>query len=120
MSRGNFLAAQRRPRLESLSIPCLRPFGPMHEPTPRRKSLVNISKKREIPFFNYPALFAQWEEEYMAIIRDVLRRGAYIMQRDLEEFETELARYLGVRHAIGVADGTNALLVSVLAAGIGP
>ena len=74
---------------------------------------------RQIPFFNYPALFAESEAEFMAVIGDVLRRGAYIMQRDLAEFEQELAKYLGVRHVIGVADGTMALFGSVVASGIG-
>jgi dTDP-4-amino-4,6-dideoxygalactose transaminase len=76
--------------------------------------------QRQIPFFNYPALFARDEKELMPIIHDVLRRGAYIMQRDLHQFEENLARYLGVRHAIGVADGTVALMMGLRAAGIGP
>jgi dTDP-4-amino-4,6-dideoxygalactose transaminase len=73
---------------------------------------------RQIPFFNYPALFARDERELMPIIQDVLRRGAYIMQRDLLDFEQKLAEYLGVRHAIGVADGTVALMMGLRAAGI--
>jgi hypothetical protein len=75
---------------------------------------------REVPFFNYPALFAEHRAEYMATIEDVLARGAYIMQRDLAAFEDELATYLGVRHAIGVADGTAALKIALLLAGVGP
>lgn len=75
---------------------------------------------KQIPFFNYQALFAQDEPELMLIIHDVLRRGAYIMQKDLTEFEENLARYLGVKHVIGVADGTVALMMGLRAAGIGP
>lgn len=74
---------------------------------------------RKVPFFNYPAVFAQHEAEYMKILRDVLARGAYIMQRDLHEFETNLARYLGIKHAIGTADGTMALMLGLMAAGVG-
>lgn len=74
---------------------------------------------KQIPFFNYPALFAQAETELMPIIHDVLRRGAYIMQKDLTEFEENLARYLGVKHVIGVADGTIALIMGLRAADIG-
>lgn len=76
--------------------------------------------KRSIPFFNYTALFAAEESELMPIIHDVLRRGAYIMQKDLLQFESNLARYLGVKHVIGVADGTVALMMGLRAAGIGP
>jgi len=72
-----------------------------------------------IPFFNYPALFNQDDAALSDVVLGVLRRGAYIMQRDLDEFENMLAGYLGVRHAIGVADGTMAIHFGLLAAGIG-
>lgn len=74
---------------------------------------------RSIPFFNYPALFAEHRDEYMRTFEDVLSRGAYIMQRDLAEFEEALGAYLGVRHAIGVADGTVALKLALTLAGVG-
>ena len=76
-------------------------------------------KSNKIPFFNYPALFEQRKEEYINIVQDVLSRGAYIMQQELIDFENDLAKYLGVKHAIGVADGTMALLTSLMAADIG-
>ena len=75
---------------------------------------------RSVPFFNYPALFAANEPQYMAVIRDVLARGAYIMQSDLLTFEERLARYVGARHALGIADGTMAITFGLLAAGAGP
>lgn len=75
---------------------------------------------RKVPFFNYPALFAAQEHELLALFRDVLSRGAYILQRDLAEFEAALRSYLNVKHAFGVADGTNALKLALLAHGIGP
>ena len=74
---------------------------------------------KNIPFFNYPALFDQRKDEYLSVVQDVLSRGAYIMQKDLIDFEKDLAKYLGVKHAIGVADGTMALLTSLMASGIG-
>jgi hypothetical protein len=40
---------------------------------------------REIPFFNYRKAFVHYEEEFVEIFRDVLHRGAYILQKDLEE-----------------------------------
>lgn len=78
------------------------------------------TQRRTIPFFNYPHLFARDEKELMPIIRDVLARGAYIMQRDLAEFEAGLAAYLGVKHVLGVADGTNALILAVKALRLQP
>lgn len=77
-------------------------------------------KQREVPFFDYPALFERQKKEIMACLEDVLGRGAYILQKDLEEFEDNLKSYLGVKYAYGVADGTNALILALRAAGIGP
>jgi dTDP-4-amino-4,6-dideoxygalactose transaminase len=76
--------------------------------------------RRQIPFFNYPALFAAQERELMAVLRDVLSRGAYILQKDLVEFETTLRSFLDVEYAFGVADGTNALKLGLLATDTGP
>jgi dTDP-4-amino-4,6-dideoxygalactose transaminase len=75
---------------------------------------------RKIPFFDYPALFAELEPEIMSTVREVFARGAYIMQSDLAGFESELAAYVGVKHAIGVADGTMGLLLPLLALELKP
>src|SRR5690606_23991997 len=66
----------------------------------------------------YPALFAEHRDEYLATLEDVLSRGAFIMQRDQCDFEEALAAYIGVKHAIGVADGTVALKLALTLAGI--
>ena len=74
---------------------------------------------RSIPFFNYPHLFTSEEEELVAIFRDVGRRGAFILQQDLERFERNLASYLGAKHVLGVANATDGLIIAVRAAGLG-
>jgi dTDP-4-amino-4,6-dideoxygalactose transaminase len=79
-----------------------------------------MSPKPNIPFFNYPALFAGQEPELAEVILDVCRRGAYILQQDLADFENNLAAYMGVKHAFGVANGTDAIWLGLLACGIGP
>lgn len=73
----------------------------------------------KVPFFNYPALFKSQEKEIMETLHDVMSRGAYILQRDLEEFEENIKELIGVKHVLGVADGTNALALSLRAAGVG-
>jgi dTDP-4-amino-4,6-dideoxygalactose transaminase len=80
--------------------------------------MATMPEIREVPFFNYPYVFREHESAYLRIIQDVLSRGAFIMQRDLESFETNLARYLGVKHVVGVADGTMALTMALVAAGL--
>jgi len=52
-----------------------------------------------------------------AVLR-VLESGMYILGEEVEKFESELADYLGVRHVIGVASGTDALLLSLRVIGI--
>jgi dTDP-4-amino-4,6-dideoxygalactose transaminase len=79
-----------------------------------------MANSRQIPFFDYPALFAELEGEILSSVHDVFARGAYIMQSDLRNFEKELAAYLGVKHAMGVADGTMGLLLPLLACDLSP
>lgn len=73
---------------------------------------------RSVPYFNYQKAFTEREDELMGIVRDVLRRGAFIMQKDLADFEAHLAAYLGVKHVIGVANATDGLHFAWRAAGL--
>jgi dTDP-4-amino-4,6-dideoxygalactose transaminase len=73
-----------------------------------------------IPFFRYPHLFLEHREAVQRAVIDVMERGAYILQRDLARFEDRLATLVGVRHAIGVANGTDALMLALRAAGVEP
>ena len=56
----------------------------------------------------------------MPILLDVMRRGAFILQKDLTEFEANLAKFVGAKYAFGVANGTDALIIALRAAGIKP
>lgn len=76
--------------------------------------------KMQIPFFRYSHLFQGQREEILQAMVGVMERGAFILQSDLREFEAALARYLGISHAIGVANGTDALVIALRAAGVGP
>src|SRR5258705_3557245 len=82
--------------------------------------MATVAYPKSIPFFNYKEAFASREGEYVEILRDVLRRGAFIQQQDLADFERHLAEYLGVRHAIGVGNATDGLVFAWRAAGLRP
>jgi dTDP-4-amino-4,6-dideoxygalactose transaminase len=75
---------------------------------------------RTIPFFNYRAAFTANEREYLEMISGIIRRGAFIQQQELVDFERRLAEYLGVKHAIGVGNATDGLIMAFRAAGLGP
>jgi len=74
---------------------------------------------RTVPFFNYPYLFKAHEDEFVKIFKEVGHRGAYILQKDLVEFEINLARFAGAKYAVGLANGTDAIWIGLMAAGIG-
>ena len=69
-------------------------------------------------------LFATSLEPYhdrlSAAIDRVARSGRYILGPEVEAFEREFAEYLGVRHCVGVANGTDALTIALRAMGVGP
>jgi dTDP-4-amino-4,6-dideoxygalactose transaminase len=73
---------------------------------------------REVPFFNYPYIWQSREKDFIEVIRDAGRRGAFIAQRDLAEFEKNLAKFVGAKYAIGVGNATDGLHLSLMAGGI--
>jgi dTDP-4-amino-4,6-dideoxygalactose transaminase len=50
----------------------------------------------------------------------VLESGTYILGPEVEAFEAEFAAYLGARHVVGVANGTEAITIALRALGVGP
>lgn len=69
--------------------------------------------------FWYPERqYLNHKEEFDAAIQDVLTRGELILRKDVEDFEKSFAKYLGVKHVIGVASCTDALVISLKAAGM--
>ncbi|HEX7003126.1 MAG TPA: DegT/DnrJ/EryC1/StrS family aminotransferase [Trueperaceae bacterium] len=60
-----------------------------------------------------------WPEITEAVHR-VLRSGKFILGPEVDAFEHEAAEYLGVKHAIGLNSGTDALVIGLRALGIGP
>lgn len=66
-----------------------------------------------------PEIDELWDELNAAMQR-VMRSGQFIMGPDVLAFEQEVADYLGVKHAVGVNSGTDALIIGLRALGIGP
>lgn len=74
----------------------------------------------KIPLIDLVAQYRSIQEEIDQAIRDVLESGVFILGPKVAAFEEEVATYLGVRYAVGVASGTDALLLTLRAYGIGP
>lgn len=72
----------------------------------------------KIRFFDPAREYAALKPEIDAAMQDVLARGDLILRRDVEEFEDTFARLVGTRFAVGVASGTDALTLSLVALGI--
>ena len=60
------------------------------------------------------------ESEILAAFQRVLRSGQFILGNEVEQFEQDTAALCGVRFGIGMSSGTDAILVALMALGVGP
>jgi dTDP-4-amino-4,6-dideoxygalactose transaminase len=73
-----------------------------------------------IPLFDAESMIGPLRAEIRARLEEVIERGTFILGPELSSFERELAAYLGVRHAVGVANGTEAITIALRALGVRP
>ncbi|HEX8104338.1 MAG TPA: DegT/DnrJ/EryC1/StrS family aminotransferase [Solirubrobacteraceae bacterium] len=73
-----------------------------------------------VPLFDTERSFAAHRDRLHARMGEVLDGGRYILGPEVGAFEGELAAHLGAGHAVGVANGTDALTLALLALGVGP
>ncbi|MEO1887048.1 MAG: DegT/DnrJ/EryC1/StrS family aminotransferase, partial [Methyloprofundus sp.] len=71
-----------------------------------------------IPMVNLKAQYAEIKEEIEQGLAQTIESCSFILGPNVQAFEKEAAEYLGVKHAIGVASGTDALHLALLAEGI--
>ena len=72
-----------------------------------------------IPLVDLKAQYKTIEEKASKAVCEVLSSANYIMGKDVLEFEREFAEYVGAKHAISVGNGTDALVVALMACGVG-
>jgi dTDP-4-amino-4,6-dideoxygalactose transaminase len=73
-----------------------------------------------IPLFDTATPLIPLRDELHAAAIRVLDSGRYVLGPELAAFETEFAAYVGARHAVGVANGTDAITIALRAMGVGP
>lgn len=73
-----------------------------------------------VPFFDRTRGDAAIEGELTAAFQRVLRSGRFVLGPEVEAFERECAEALGVRHAVGVSSGSDAVLAALMALRVGP
>src|SRR3954465_833155 len=73
-----------------------------------------------VPLFDPTTPQAPLRADIRAAVHRVLDNGQFILGPEVKAFETEFAAYLGAGHAVGVANGTEAITVALRALGVGP
>jgi len=73
----------------------------------------------QVPFYGHVRQYHSLKAEIDANLQEVLESGQYVMGAMLKRFEQELAAYHGMKYAVGVGNGTDALWLAFMALGIG-
>lgn len=74
----------------------------------------------EIKVWDYLVEYAQEKEEILSAIEEVLDSGWLILGKKVSDFEKAYSAFCGVKHGIGVANGTDAIFLALKALGVGP
>ncbi len=74
----------------------------------------------EVPLLDLVAQYRAIKDEIDEAVQEVLESGRFILGPNVAALEEEVAAFLGVQHAVGVASGTDALIIALRAAGVGP
>jgi dTDP-4-amino-4,6-dideoxygalactose transaminase len=74
----------------------------------------------KVPLLDLKAQYATIRDEVRPVLDEVMDSQYFILGPQVQAFEKEIAAYVGARHAIGCASGTDAILLSLMALGVGP
>jgi dTDP-4-amino-4,6-dideoxygalactose transaminase len=73
----------------------------------------------QVPLLDLNAQYSSIEDEIRKVFDEVLQSKRFVMGPQVQELEADVAKYCNARHAIGCASGSDALLLSLMAAGVG-
>src|SRR5690606_20174086 len=78
-----------------------------------------VSDVRRVPLLDLRAQYSALRDEIEAAMRGVVESQHFILGPEVDALEREIAEYCGTRYAVGVSSGTDALLVALMALGVG-
>jgi dTDP-4-amino-4,6-dideoxygalactose transaminase len=73
-----------------------------------------------VPLFDIQTPLEPLRTQLVDAARRTIHGGSFILGPEVQAFEAEFAAYLGARHTVGVANGTDALTIALRAMGVGP
>lgn len=82
--------------------------------------MTKLENKTKVSIVDLGAHYRSIKEEVDKAVLDVLSSGHYVLGPQVKAFEEELAKYVGCKHAIACANGTDAITLSLMALGIKP
>ena len=81
-------------------------------------NFLNQKQNMKIPLLDIPASYKEILADVEKNISQVIHSGRFILGPMVEELEQQVATYCGTKYAVGVSSGTDALLISLMAAGV--
>src|SRR3954451_8790136 len=115
-TRGGPAAIGPSAQLPLISINAL-----ARDPSPNRGSRVRVARMPgPVPFVDLARMHDPIADDLRAAFERVLGASSFTLGEEVEGFEREFAAYCGTRHCVGIASGTAALTIALVAAGIGP
>lgn len=73
-----------------------------------------------ISFIDLQAQYSRIQDEVEQAVLRIMRSGTYILGPEVAKLEERLANYVGVKHCVSCASGTDALVMALMAKGVGP
>lgn len=79
-----------------------------------------VARKPQFPFLDLKAQFSTIRDEVMAAVTRVMEAQYFILGPEVSSFEEEVKEQVGCAHAIGCASGSDAIVLALMALGVGP
>lgn len=77
-----------------------------------------MANSLRVPYIDLSSQYEQYKNQMITIFEKIASSGQFILREEVVQFESEAATYLGVKYAVGVNSGTDALFLSLKAMGV--